>query len=285
MRVKQLEDHLEVTFRQSWLNTFLKCPEQARREMLNLTQRKVTDAMAMGSAMHKGIELLLCGEYPRASFEAAMQCFDEYVEGIDGPFEWVQVKSRKTALTYVRSCLVSWATWVHPQVRLGSSPSIEESFNVSLETVNLMSVSSDIMTTAEIRLSGTWDLADATPVVWDWKTANQPWEGWEAKRYYVQPTIYSYAYSETRGSEPPLFRYAVMPKGPSPREPQIIEVERDQRHFDWLRTKLTSIVELYLATDAGRLKWPMIDQGWHCSPKWCAAWADCKGAALGAEPW
>ena len=51
----------------------------------------------------------------------------------------------------------------------------------------------------------------------------------------------------------------------------------------------TSLVAL--ARSAGTLisadlpVWPLNMTGWHCAPKWCGAWATCRGRFAGPDPW
>ena len=47
---------MEIKLRQSWINTFLRCPEQARQERLGLVKQKETSDLLRGNAVHYAIE-------------------------------------------------------------------------------------------------------------------------------------------------------------------------------------------------------------------------------------
>ena len=48
---------IEVRLRQSWINTFLRCPEQARQERFELVKQKETSDLLRGNAVHHAIEM------------------------------------------------------------------------------------------------------------------------------------------------------------------------------------------------------------------------------------
>jgi hypothetical protein len=127
---------------------------------------------------------------------------------------------------------------------------------------------------AVIRMAGAMDAIDELGDVWDWKSANKPFEKWECDRFKVQPSAYCYARWIETGAVPD-FHYGVMSK--SNRGTQILSVNRHAGHFAWVLEQVQSIVDLI---EADLDSWPLNDQGWHCSPKWCPAWATCKGAFL-----
>ena len=47
---------IEIRLRQSWINTFLRCPEQARQERFKLVSQKETSDLLRGNAVHHAIE-------------------------------------------------------------------------------------------------------------------------------------------------------------------------------------------------------------------------------------
>jgi hypothetical protein len=277
------------TASQSWLNNFQKCPEQARLGMHGLLPRTESDATAIGTATHTGIEAVL--RHGADRYQAADAAVDKFEElsGLEN-FEYVQVKSRGTAVRYVESCVDAWYDYVYPQ--LGSALSIEQPFEVCLDRREPPPLPTPwpegqrtpqprFRQPEELWLTGTWDFECDAFGLWDWKTGARPYEAWEVNRWYVQPTVYCYARSILRGNEgldTDTFNYAIMLKGPTPRPPQILDdVQRGPAHYDWLRKQFWSIVNLHKATDGGSQGWPLMDQSWLCSPKWCPAYAGCKG--------
>ena len=60
----------------------------------------------------------------------------------------------------------------------------------------------------------------------------------------------------------PNFSYAIMhPKGVS-----TMQFERNEQHYEWLRNKVSALCRL-LETQTG--PYPLGDNGWWCSEKWC----------------
>lgn len=256
-----------ITFHQSWINTFAKCPEQGRLQMLKLLPRKETDATAIGTSFHSGIEVLVTGGTDREAIDAAYAKFDELRELPE--FEYVQVKTPTTARRIIFNAL--WGFYDHVLPTLGTTITVEQHFNLELARRG----------STTLRLAGTWDLED-DEALHDWKTAGRPYESWEVERWYVQPTVYSWAHAQINGGEMPPFKYTIAIKSGTGRsEIQRLTVQRHQGHVQWLEAQLWAIVDLFDATASGARAWPLLDQGWHCSAKWCPVWHSCKGASLG----
>lgn len=253
------------SFRQSWLNTYAMCPEQARLDLMGELPRVTTDAAAIGTSMHAGIEAKLKGEASTFTegLEAARAEWDRLIPEI----VWVQSKKPDTAWKWVAHTFRAW--WDHVYPSIPGVQAIEHKFDVPLSFVG----------DDEIRLSGIIDLVDEDNRIWDWKTANQPYEQWEINRFKIQPTVYSYGW--TGGAIEPDeyvdFVYAVMPKHAN-KLPQILHTKRGWAHWEWLIAQTQQIVSLIKA-DLDH--WPLNDQGWWCSAKWCPAWKTCKGAYEG----
>lgn len=266
MKIRPLDDgRTEITFRQSWLNTYMDCPELARREAFEGLRSQDTDATAMGTGMHAGAEHHLgTGEGYKESLEAALTAF----EALAPTLRWVQVKSVDTALRYVTTCFDTW--WHDVRPLLGKPVGIEHSFNVLLWEDDQYVV----------RLSGTMDYVDDLGIIWDWKTANDAdkygRKAWEHKRWSIQPTVYTYAWWVDTGEFAP-FTFAAALKGATRKPAQFVTVVRDETHWAWLRTQLMPIIKMW---EAGLDEWPMRDLHVLCSPKWCPAWDTCKGALV-----
>ena len=254
-----------VTFSQSWINTFLLCPEQARLEMMGLLPRKESDATAIGSAMHAGIEAVLGGASITDGEAAAIDTLEELIAL--PTFEWVQIKTRDTAAKTLQRVYYTWANEVYPQ--LPGPRAIEHKFDIEIGIVN----------GRLLRIKGAIDYIDELGDVWDWKTAasDRMWEQWSVDRYKIQPTVYTLAlaHEENDFETPRDFHYCVMFK-PSQAH-SIYSTTRTQAHWDWLTRQCKSIAYML---DADLPVWPMNDQHALCSQKWCTAWSSCKGAHL-----
>lgn len=272
MQVELGEDGItRVYFRQSWINNFLSCPEQARRDMLGLMVRKESDALSIGTAVHSGIEYAIqCGPDWDEAVRVALATFDDLAA--DPSFMWQNCKTLPTAHKYIVNCLATFFGDIYPII--GTADSVEEHFNRLLATRDGV----------ELYIKGTWDYGNTDGDMWDWKTSGRRYEEWEYKRWAIQPTAYLFG---RHGWDEPIgnFYYAVMVKGAEPQDAQIVPIVRTHDHFEWLASQCWDMYDLYMATDQGRKPWPKIDQSWKCSPKWCGAWSDCKGKLMGDQPW
>ncbi len=277
------------TFRQSWIGTFTTCPEQARLDMLGQLQRVETDATAIGTAVHAGIEAVLAQKVDGdEALELALAEFARLER--DPTFQYKQTTGFQQCTDHVVNCFTSWHEFIYPQ--LGEPLSVERNFKVKLDERGVPILHGPTAPCppgckplrSELWLSGTWDLDDSAWGIVDWKNKGHEIKRWEVDRWSVQPTVYTYAKRVLDGldmDEPMDFTFVNMVKGPV-REPQIVTVSRQRPHYEWLRAMLWRIVDLYWATDAGRIGWPMNDGHVLCSTKWCTEFAAgrCKGAYL-----
>jgi len=271
-----VEDGVDVfSFRQSWIGTYQMCPEQARLEMHGLLPRVETEATAIGTAVHGAIEAVLSTQM---SYDDAMQLalltFADFSELPE--FEYVNVKSFDLCLDYVSNCFTSWYEHIYPV--LGESLSIERNFRVTLGSRHLQ----------RIDLTGTWDLDDSIAGLVDWKNKGSDIKRWEVDRWGIQPTVYTYAkrvLDDLPMTGDMRFTFVNMVKSSYVQRPQVVEVQRNEAHYEWLRKQLWQIVDMYTATNNGQQQWQLNDAGWWCSPKWCTNWDNCKGAIMGNRPW
>lgn len=250
---------IEHTFHQSDFNTFFKCPEQLRLKLAGELPRRTSDAAYVGTAMHDAIEVVLRGG---SRTDGHDRIAERWLNPPDD-LEMVQVKNLATAQAQSHRCFDAWVEHVHPQLTVPVW--IEERFKVLLHE-------DDERT---IWLGGTVDYVDEVLGLWDWKTAGRAYEGWEVDRFHIQPTVYSYAWATiTLDYEPHDWTYAVMVKGSQPKV-QFVRTQRHGGHWTWLRKQAIAMARLI---EADLPQWPLHDQGWWCSAKWCPVWSQCKGA-------
>ena len=263
IRTERLEDgRLFLQPSQSWVNTFLNCPELARREMLGETPRTETDATAIGTSVHAAFEAVLNGMSVEDGESVALEELERLM-ALDN-FEWVQIKTQETAIKTVSRVFWSWANNVLPE--LPPVIATEKPFDVLLHEDERMM----------IRLAGTMDAlfeGRDGPEIKDWKTAGRPWDEHET-RWKIQPTIYTYAIAQEYGMDREYeFDFVVLLK---PRdEVQFITTKRDKRHWGFLTDQLIGIGNL-IAADLP--VWPLRDQHHLCSGKWCPVYNDCRGS-------
>lgn len=240
----------------------MMCPEQVRLDMAGLLPRQETEATAVGTSVHAGIEAVLKGEATHETgLDVALETWQEMIPQVD---RWVKLNADQCAV-HVANCYASWADTLYPM--LPEIVAVEKQFRVLLcEDEH-----------RRIWLSGTVDAMDVDGCVWDWKTAAslRSYEQWEVDRFKIQPTVYTYAAKFAWGVENPEFAYAVMVKRTTPGETHVIRVARDATHWAWLARQAVSLA---VAIEADMPVWQLNDQGWHCSPRWCGAWDSCKGA-------
>jgi len=257
--------------RQSDLNTFNMCPEQARLKFAGKLPARTTEAMALGTADHAGIEAVLAHGATRVE---AIDVIAWQLENLlDGPdFEMVKLDT-DTYFHYAFMCFDAWYDHIRPHI--GDVIAVEETFKLPFAIYPIANG-----WRVKVELHGTIDCV-TSKAIWDWKTANSSWKSsaWEKERWAVQPTIYSWAVNELGlDTDPTTFSFGVMVKGKDPADPksaEIVTVRRDRQHYRWLERQIEPLVHLLVAQLP---KWPLNDQGWWCSGTWCPAWSQCKGA-------
>jgi hypothetical protein len=256
----------EHTIHQSWLNEFLLCPERARLGSAHEYPREEDDATARGTAVHASIEAVLidCLDF-NSALQAGVDTFETLAA--EPGFAWKKVKTKKTALEHVQGGFTSWYRHVLPT--LGSTVWCEERFDFVLHEDDQR----------VIRIAGTVDYAEQYGLA-DWKlTANTDKygkrDGWQQKRWAVQPTFYAAAAYEAglfpRSEAVPFAFWALSPMG---RKPQLLRADRTWEHVQWLKQQL---VFAAVTIEADLPVWPVNDQHALCSELWCPAWHDCKG--------
>ena len=136
----------------------------------------------------------------------------------------------------------------------------------------------------EIWLKGTIDCVQelGLPTI-DWKNpGRKPSSEWEKKRWSVQAAAYTMALAIEAGEESPS----------TPREFEFVHLVKGTVHRTLVEVGVAEWQSLIaLAISAATLiaanlpVWPLTMSGWHCSPKWCGAWATCRGKVAGPDPW
>jgi len=252
-------------FRQSWLNTYFTCPEQARLIRADTYPPDQTDAAAAGTATHAAIEAVLvrCRE-PEDAVALGLDTFRNLASSPD--FRWVKVKREKTAFDHIEGGFYSWYDNVYPTLK--ATIWVEEGFKFLFHEDDKR----------EVWLSGTADYADSSGIM-DWKlSANKDKfgkEGWKLRRWSVQATIYAAAAYEAglypRDAEVPFTFVNLDFMG---RRPQRLPADRTMQHVSFLKEQLVSIAQFI---EADLPNWPLRDQHALCSSDWCMKWYQCKG--------
>ena len=259
-----------IVLRQSWLNTLAMCPEWARQIWTGAVTETDSSSTVLGTAVHYAIEQTLREQLETGTplsendtIHAGMSYWVDHLPDIE---RWNH-KAQEPPET-IRRNIAAWYTEVLPDLR---PIAVEYSFEIPLVVDHQ----------PEIWLRGTVDLVQEFPLpIVDWKNpSRKPHNEWEKKRWSVQAAAYTWAVATEHGlSEPLPFEFVHLVKG---------EVHRtivDCGPAEWATL-------VALARSAGTLitanlpVWPLRMDGWHCSPKWCAAWSSCRGRFAGLDPW
>ena len=246
--------------RQSSIKTADMCMEKWRTDIFNVVSEPLKDASELGTACHAAVEDLLNARIENQgemSLSDMLTAFEHYwFDVVDDITVW----NKFTAASGYEaglSKLKNWHEEIYPQL---NPVEVEHTFNVPLIEDEFRVV----------RLTGTVDLIEKDRC-WDWKFPSRDYakQAWEYQRWDVQSIAYAFA------TGIPDFSYAVMhPKGASR-----MDLVRTEEHFAWLRQKVLALCKLIESNHRG--PYPLNDNGWWCSDKWCENFTRCKGATIG----
>jgi len=258
-----------IYVRQSWLGTYLICPQRSRYDMVMPKLRRGSDATAIGTGVHSAIEGYLRGEYDdlksmlgRANDEVSSQMEDPTLRRTDIS------KDVDHMMACVDSMVVAWWDTIRPEVTLDGK--VEHKFSAPLAVH---------ANGAEVWLEGTIDYVAPDGTLWDWKTAGRSYSAKEKQKQSHQATCYVAA-CRTLGLVPDTevptpFRFGVMLRQHTPKA-QIVTVERGPEQVEWLRRQVLSVANTALTVSTD-VDWAINDQHNLCSSKWCDYWTVCKG--------
>jgi hypothetical protein len=265
----QIDDDY-ITFRQSWLDTAFRCPEEGRRNMID-GQGQCSDEAFIGTATHAGIEAMVNGASHEAGHAAVVEEYANNPEALD--LKFTKRSGIPECMGYSARCLDAWVKDIMPLSPLEGAKA-EVAFEQPIFEHRGFTIA----------VKGTADLVPAYGnEVWDWKTAASEYRQKDKQMWAIQPTIYGMAaamgaFGRTDFTLPIEFMYGVMVKRVGPCKGQLLRVQRTQGHVSWAVTRMKNFVDLYI--DFGIDKpWPMVDEkNYLCSAKWCDFYSTCRGA-------
>lgn len=253
-----------VYVRQSSLNDMAICPERTRLKQVLPQFVSTTDATAMGTAVHHGIETILAGASMNDGLDASLTMFASL------QYEGFRETNLKPELyeTHISSMIKAFHEGILPEVELGGH--VEYRFSVPMH----MEVNG-----YEVWLEGTMDYMSPNGVIWDWKTSSRAYNGKDKQSTSVQASAYVLA-AHTLGMcyLPAEFRYGVMVRQADPKA-QIVYLTRNEHHILWLKNIVEPYVRYALTTGLDHA-WMRNDTGTLCSEQWCSHWSVCKGACV-----
>ena len=257
-----------IYVRQSWLGSYLICPQRSRYDLTMPALRRGSDATAIGTALHSSIEGYLGGEYSTEEDMLERAKREVALELARPDLRLSKISADKMTLDMcVESMVNAWWTGIRPTVALGGL--IEHKFKAPLV------VGGD----TELWLEGTMDYIAPDGTIWDWKTSTRPYSAKDKQKHSHQATCYVAAARQLglvdNASDPTPFRFGVMVRQITPKS-QIVTVERGPSQVEWLKRQVASVI-----TTANHIgvehEWAINDQHNLCSPMWCDYWTVCKG--------
>lgn len=268
-----IDDHGDIWIRQSWLDTFIRCPERGRLATVKPEWDAATsDSAFIGTCTHYGIEQVLRGRSP----DDIADITEEYARDLllTEPIKWTKYSTETDIFRNARNCAEAWVREIFPDLPKGGRS--EVSFSVPLY------VRDDGRT---VGIRGTVDYVPTDGSLWDWKTAARDYDVKKTQRNAIQPTIYALAAikggleSTTEFDLPLDFHYGIMVRGARKSKTQQFTVTRDQGHIDYAMKRMRGAVDMALNFGFER-EWPLVDDHFLCNETWCPWWSICRGAHM-----
>lgn len=276
-----------ITVRQSWLNTYMDCPERARRYAARIDPDPPNDAAATGTATHAAIEAainaVIAGK-PMHTLDDMLQTwhaeFDTLCEfGEHGQqLRWVK-RNYAQCVAYGEDMVGRF----HADVYERLDPHATE---VGFGPIPLGVSANGWSVSAQ----GSIDYVDRQMGLVDWKSASRAYQPWEKRRWAIQPSVYLAAWEAMDADHqgwtfcPEVFNYVVFPDTTKQSDRiQFIPVTRASAQVGWLVDQVGRIAAMIEALGFDT-PWPTRDQHALCSPKWCPSWDGCRGQFLGDDP-
>ena len=291
-------------FRQSFINDFRHCPEQARQKSQGLVPDSTSDSALVGTLAHAAIECFLLDRMEQDEADILIESYAEEIWPED--LEPTHVANRATGEILALDCFHRWHEYIWPIVREGTwdTEDVEWQFEFLVYEDEHRA----------IYIQGTADLA-GNPDIYDWKTGMRNYgykkddqttierkAVWQNQRYDAQPSMYSMAKALELGwidqldlrphhldqATPsnevslPDFHYARVPREYSPTaEAQMpAEIVQITRTLGDARALVLEMQHLATLTEARLPHWPLNPVEWWCSSSWCPVneAGQCRGA-------
>lgn len=263
-------ENKRVMVRQSWLGDYILCPQRARYALALPSMRRGSDATAIGTGVHAGIEAVL---------NHTAGTYDEFLEVVvssvrtemDKDIKRTEISADPDKMNAcVQSMAQAWWDDIRPLVPVGGQTEYKFQSPTGMFAKD----------GTEIWFEGTIDYVAPDGTLWDWKTASRAYYAKDKHKQSHQASVYVDACRTLGlvpdGDEPTPFRFGVMVRQEKPKA-QIVTVMRGREQVEWIRRQTRSVVDSAMGA-WGTQDWAMNDTSALCSSKWCDYWTLCKGA-------
>lgn len=268
MRVDAANGNIYV--RQSWIGDYLICGERARYGLVLPSFRSGSDATAIGTGIHSGIEWALTAHSSLEDVDYDQLC--EYTQEqvameLSKPVKLTRISENPDKIApSVSAMITAWYESIAVDVEWGGATELRFRYPSGMTAVNGF----------DIWYEGTIDYVEPSGRLWDWKTASRPYNIREKQEKNVQASVYCQFRAQETGVTDQSFNFGVMVRQLSPKA-QVVEVVRDGSHYRWLNRQVQTMVNNALLVGESN-GWPMNDQHVLCSSTWCDFWSVCKGS-------
>lgn len=241
--------------RQSSISEFDMCAERYR--LNHYVEQPERDGAALGTACHAAAEACLLHQIEFGEpmdLQDTLLTFEE--EWHEQPVDlWPSYGDRKKAGIVGAGKVELWWNEFLPNINpQGVEVAFEKLLFEDDERI--------------VYLTGTADVLEPDTIT-DWKFPKGDYtrEAWRYQRASIQATVYTWALDR------PSLTFGVVHGTTKPKASTMV-IKRNESHYDWLRYKVRAMCQTIESTP---IPFPMRDDGWWCSEKWCDAWALCKG--------
>lgn len=266
-----VDENGAVWFRQSWLDTALRCAERGRLALVKPEwDEALNDAALIGTATHSAIQWCL---EEGCDFEAIGQvAYDSAIALCEtSDVRWTKWTLPGQLAEHARRCAEAWYREIRPSVPLGGRCEVE--FEVPLFESR----------GRQVGIKGMTDYIGPDLVIRDWKTASKKYAQREKQRANIQSTVYATAANHGAFGPgyrwPVIFEFCVMVRGEASATTQVVDVQRVHAHELWLLDLIQGYMDLAEGVGVQR-SWPRNDDHYLCNEQWCPWWSMCKGARL-----
>jgi hypothetical protein len=268
----QVDDDGSLWFRQSWLDTAMRCGERGRLAIVKPEFDEATnDSALIGTGMHAAIAGVL--DFTVQIEDIGTFAYDTTIRLCEeNEVRWSKWSLPTHLAEHAQRCAEAWSAHIRPQVATGGL--VEVDFKVPLLTIR----------DRQVGIKGTIDYAAPDGTLYDWKTASKKYSQRDKQKAAIQPTVYATAamhgaLGDFAYQYPLRFHYGVVVRGATVATTQVVDVMRTHDHEAWLLDQIATYVDLADGLGVHR-SWPRNEDHYLCNSTWCPWWSICKGARI-----